>query len=105
VIQMNRRKLIGGLGLLIAAPAIVKAANIMRVKPEKLVNPCAEVLECLDNYTYSPGHGYKVGDLLLVHFSTSNVGYGNELRRVAYVDDKGFSTVVPPRVTANWIQL
>jgi hypothetical protein len=29
---MNRRKLIGGLGLLVAAPAIVKISNIMPVK-------------------------------------------------------------------------
>lgn len=29
---MNRRKLIGGLGLLVAAPAIVKVSNIMPVK-------------------------------------------------------------------------
>lgn len=38
---MNRRKLIGGIGLLVAAPAIVKISNIMPVKAWD-VNPCAE---------------------------------------------------------------
>lgn len=68
MIQMNRRKLIGGLGLLIAAPAIVKAANIMRVKAWD-ENPCATILFDLPGaHTISlpciGGHGYLVGDVV-----------------------------------------
>ena len=102
---MNRRKLIGGLGLLVAAPAIVKISNIMRVKPEKLVNPCAGVITGIHGYTYCPGHGYKVGDLILMHFSPMSTHKYTEVRQVNYVDDKGFVAFRPPMPEANWVQL
>jgi hypothetical protein len=69
--DMNRRKLIGGIGLLIAAPAIVKVSNIMRVKAQEPW-PDPHVLV----YTHRGFHtvnlptnnaGFKVGDYIVLH--------------------------------------
>jgi hypothetical protein len=104
MIQMNRRKLIGGLGLLIAAPAIVKASNIMKVKAWA-ENPCAEVLVGIHGYHYSPDHGYKVGDLIVMYYNpTSEIRYP-ELQVITFVDDKGFVSHRPQMPEVKWKQL
>jgi predicted small secreted protein len=101
---MNRRKLIGGLGLLIAAPAIVKASNIMKVKAWA-ENPCAGVLVGIHGYHYCPGHHYKVGDLIMMyHNPTSEIRYA-ELQQITFVDDRGFTSHRPQMPEVNWIQL
>ncbi len=62
---LTRRKLMGGLGLLVAAPAIVRAESLMRIRPigiEVATNP-------FWNGVYSRYSGYDVlnispGDLV-----------------------------------------
>lgn len=104
MVQINRRKLIGGLGLLIAAPAIVKASNIMKVKAWA-ENPCAEVLVGIHGYHYCPGHAYKVGDLIVMyHNPTTGIRYA-DLQVITFVDDKGFVSHRPPKPEDKWIQL
>ncbi len=40
--MLSRRSLFGGLAALVAAPAIVRVANIMQVSPQKIIIPAYE---------------------------------------------------------------
>lgn len=60
---LNRRKLIGGLGLLIAAPAVVRASSLMPVKMEKEIQ-------------FGPGQmvSFKPGQAMNVRFISLHFG-------------------------------
>lgn len=81
---MNRRKLLGGLGLLIAAPAIVKASSLMPVKAY------AETAE-MPIFTAGPFEPGTDGWIEVGYVSTTG------LKRTCIVpcDGKGFTFALP----------
>lgn len=67
--MINRRGLIGGIGLLLAAPAIVKAENLMKLSAPKTLyftNDGAITVGL------PGGGGYEVGDVIIFHTFAPN---------------------------------
>jgi hypothetical protein len=101
MIQMNRRKLIGGIGLLIAAPAIVKVSNIMRVKAQEPW-PAPNTIIYTNGRAYSfilPKHGgFVEGDRITLYQGSDKV-HGSIISVDASVIDivaKPFTAVKGP---------